>query len=88
MAGATSRNHGYVLFAKASARVDSKLRGEAPRVRLTYDTGAEAMTRPPLVRPEWVSSDGFNTKAVFRPCPQIPTPITRPFVPHPMGVNM
>ena len=54
----------------------------------TYDTGAEAMTRPPLVRPERVSSDELNTKAVFRPCPQIPTPITRPFVPHPMGVNM
>ncbi len=46
------------------------------------------MTRPPLVRPERVSSDELNTKAVFRPCPQIPTPITRPFVPHPMGVNM
>jgi len=26
-----------------------RLRG----ARLTYDTGAEAMTRPPLVRPEW-----------------------------------
>ena len=63
---------------------NERLRGS----RLTYDTGAEAMTRPPLVRPEWVSSDGLNTKAVLRPCPQIPTPITRPFVPHPMGVNM
>ena len=36
-----------------------RLRGS----RFTYDTGAEAMTRPPLVRPEWVSSDELNPKA-------------------------
>ena len=35
-----------------------RLRGS----RFTYDTGAEAMTRPPLVRPERVSSDELTQK--------------------------
>jgi hypothetical protein len=62
--------------------------GRLRRPGLTYDTGVEAMTRPPLVRPEWVSSDELNPKAIFRPCPRILTPITHRSAPRPMGVNM
>ena len=47
-------------------QVPGLIRNSSGRLRrpgLTYDTRVEAMTRPPLVRPEWVSSDELNPKA-------------------------